>query len=60
LIFIRYQKGKAKEAINDAQNIFQENNPNYPFEFVYYDDYDRIINNIGDTSGTLLVYFSFF
>jgi len=60
LIFLRYQEGKANEAINYSQNVFQKYNPNYPFEFVYYDDYDRIINNLGHSSSILLVYFSFF
>lgn len=59
LIFLRYQSGSEKEAIQYAENVFREYNPNYPFEYFFYDDYDRIINNIGDASSTLLLYFSF-
>lgn len=60
LIFLKYRSGNAKEAINDTQQVFQKYNPNYPFEFVYYDDYDRVLNKIGSASGILLIYFSFF
>jgi ABC-type antimicrobial peptide transport system permease subunit len=60
LIFLRYHPGAEKEAIQYAQNVFREQNPNYPYEYFFYDDYDRIINNIGETSSTLLLYFSLF
>jgi len=60
LIFLRYLPGSGHEAVDYAQKVFQENNPNYPFEYFFYDDYDRILNNIGQASSILFVYFSFF
>ncbi len=60
LIFLKYRPGNAKEAINYTQQVFQEYNSNYPFEYFFYDDYDRVINKIGYASSILLIYFSFF
>jgi ABC-type antimicrobial peptide transport system permease subunit len=60
LIFLRYHPGTELEAVEYAQGIFREHNPNYPFEYFFYDDYDRILNNIGSASSSLLIYFSFF
>jgi len=60
LIFVKYRPETTHAAVDYTQNIFQKHNPNYPFEFFFYDDYDRILNNVGNASSILLIYFSFF
>jgi ABC-type antimicrobial peptide transport system permease subunit len=60
LIFLRYRPGDAKIAIEHAQKTIMKYNPNYPFEYYYYNDYDRILTRIGDSSNTVLIYFSLF
>jgi ABC-type antimicrobial peptide transport system permease subunit len=60
LIFLKYRSGNAKEAINYTQEVFQEYNSNYPFEYFFYDDFDRVLNKIGSASSILLIYLSFF
>lgn len=59
-IFVRYKPGTVKAAIQLSETVFQKYNPNYPFEYYYYKDYDSPVIRIAKSSNNLMTYFVFF
>jgi putative ABC transport system permease protein len=54
-MFVKFREGEAKQAISHILNVTRQINPNYPPEYIMFDEYDRILYRIAKNSNKFLI-----